>query len=123
MCAQAEHCKTDCVSMNTVIEMATAAPADDTIAGIDESTFYIVLTVSLIACAILTPLSIFGLRKWCAYRDLLKQYDQLRNQSNDFPETEMDTPRGGIDITGTSTYDEPHTGIIPEHQERATGNL
>ena len=82
-----------------------------------------VLVLSIVALVILVPLSVFGLRKWCAYRDLLRQYDQLRQTAgaNDFPggadyPVEMDM-HGGIDIIPGETYDTPHTGIIPSTQQ------
>lgn len=90
---------------------------------VDSSTFTLVLVLSIVALVVLVPLSVFGLRKWCAYRDLLRQYDQLRQTAgaNDFPggadyPVEMDM-HGGIDIIPGETYDTPHTGIIPSAQQ------
>lgn len=111
--------------MTTIVEMTSASGGDDKIAGISKGAFYTVLGFGLVACLVLGPLSVFGLRKWCAYRELLQQYDQLRQNAggNDFPEMDMTGNVGNVEIIPSDTYDNPHTGIIPTHQERATPDV
>ena len=63
----------------------------DEIGGLPRSLFFAGVGILCIACAILTPLSIFGIRKWMAHDELLKQYQSLKNQgaSNDFDGAEI----------------------------------
>lgn len=74
-----------------------AGSEEETIWGMSREAFIAVITSSIVFLAILVPVAFWGGRKWCAYRDLLKQYEMLKNQSDDFPEVDI----GDVNLADT----------------------
>jgi len=61
---------------------------------VDQSSLTWAIVLLVLSLLVLVPLSAFGIRKWCAYQELLRQYDQLRMDAggNDFPSGADDFP-------------------------------
>jgi len=92
-----------------VVKVAGQSSGDDKIGAIPRNVFIVVVSLASVMCLVLTPLTVIGLRKWWAYRDLLAQYEQLKGQAegNDFPEldmegasTEISSPSNTLNLPG-----------------------